>query len=770
MPQGEKNTHHCHSLHQTSTHNCQRLHQILHPLRGKSHPCLKFRRILHPALQHIDAITQELAKAKEEYQLFKHHLQAGTEQPASLHVLPIPTDQGITMPDSSHHASRSKEIMVGKQDEFEIIKEKLIHHPSKQLEIVSIKSMGGIGKTTLARQIYEDSSITSYFDKRAWVVASQNHNKRQMLLGLLGFKDNNAGSNSDEDLALQLYQSLKHQRYLVVMDDLWSGEAWDAVKACFPDDGYSSRVLLTTRLAEVANYTCSKDDFSHQMQFLEQSESWQLFNEKACESRSAEFETIGRRVVEKCKGLPLAIIVVAGLFSKLKTLDEWKNTANALSSSSKTTLDDEECLKVLSLSYNHLPHNLKACFLYLGVFPEDHDINANQLARLWLAEGLVKAFENESFDEVAKRYVQELMDRNLIILSKLSCCGRKIKSFTMHDLLHAFCMREAQNENLLHVVKNENSSYFPQNGFRWVSIQYVDFNMSTIPHYTWKSYRSFFSFLWGESVSNFRNGNLLRVLFHYDASVKLQNSVDTVHLRFLRVGNEIELSRTRGFLKPRCRESVGLSRSWNLQTLDCDGRQTNACIRNLAYLENLEGLRFSWCSWFDRHTPINIDIILLKNLRMLALDNMKFEWKQINILSKLTKLEVLKLVDMSGEGKEWELQEEVIFCQLIALLIYNCDLKHWKASSHNFPKLEHLYIGYCCELREIPIDFAEVSTLKSIKLVTCLHSVAESAKKIQDEQRDYGNNDMVVIAEHLWPVGFGMENSLNEEEQEVVNL
>ncbi|XP_031113787.1 putative disease resistance protein At1g50180 [Ipomoea triloba] len=331
VPQGEKSTHHCQSLnlHQRTTHHCQRLHQILHPLGGKSHPCLKFGRTLHRAVQDIDAVTQELAKAKEEYQLFKHHLQGGTKQPASLHVLPIPTHQGITIPDSSHTASHTKEIMVGKQDEFKIIKEKLIQHPSKQLEIVSIKGMGGIGKTTLAKKIYEDPSITSYFDKRAWIVASQHHNKRQMLLDLLGSKDNNANSSSNEDLALQLYQSLKRLRYLIVMDDVWSVEAWDALKTCFPDDGYGSRVLLTTRIGEVANHICTQNEFSHQMQLLEQSESWKLFNEKACKSRGAEFETIGRPVVEKCKGLPLTIIVVAGLFSKLNTLDEWKNTANA---------------------------------------------------------------------------------------------------------------------------------------------------------------------------------------------------------------------------------------------------------------------------------------------------------------------------------------------------------------------------------------------------------------------------------------------------------
>nr|GMD64995.1 disease resistance protein RPP13-like isoform X6 [Ipomoea batatas] len=118
---------------------------------------------------------------------------------------------------------------------------------------------------------------------------------------------------------------------------------------------------------------------------------------------------------------------------------------------------------------------------------------------------------------------------------------------------------------------------------------------------------------------------------------------------------------------------------------------------------------------------------------------MRFEWEKINILSKLPRLEVLKL------GKEWKMQEEVIFCELIALYISECNLKHWKASSHNFPKLEHLYLRGCRILREIPVDFAEISTLKSINLCNCLPSAVESAKKIQDEQHDSGNSDMVAI-------------------------
>ncbi|XP_019179937.1 PREDICTED: putative late blight resistance protein homolog R1B-17 [Ipomoea nil] len=506
---------------------------------------LKLSHVLQQAIEDIDAIKEELEKVMIAVQ--------GRETTLD--------DELVKMDGSgsSNHASQTEDIMVGKNNEFETIRMMLIQHPSKQREVVSIQGMGGIGKTTLARRVYENRSIVSHFDRRLWVVVSQYHNKRQMLLDVLGSKDN-VNNNSDEDLALQLYQSLKCQRYLVVMDDIWSIESWNDVKSCFPDDINGSRVLLTTHIAEVATCIGSNNNFSHQMQFLDQSESWDLFSNKACKSHGIEFETIGRPIVEKCKGLPLAVVVVAGLFSKLNSLDEWKNTANALiSSTSISTLDDEECWRILSLSYSHLPHNLKACFLYLGVFPEDYKINANDLARLWAAEGLVKAFKNESFEAVSKRYINELMDRNLILVSKRSSCGRKIKEFRVHDLLHAFCVREGHNQSLLHVV-DESGSNFPEKGVRWIRMErmsFEDFDISAL-HSLSKHCRSIFYFLESPKHSIIlKFFSLLRVL--YVTNFNSTSPTVHIHLRYLRISMAYNLCDS---LFPN---------AWNLQTFSVSG-------------------------------------------------------------------------------------------------------------------------------------------------------------------------------------------------------
>ncbi|WMV26349.1 hypothetical protein MTR67_019734 [Solanum verrucosum] len=220
----------------------------------------------------------------------------------------------------------------------------------------------------------------------------------------------------------------------------------------FPNDDNKSRILLTTRLKYVADYVNCPDFPPHCKSFLTLDDSWNLFTGKlfkkdVCPPLLVE---IGKHIVQQCQGLPLSVIVVAGLVGKMDpTYDNWKKVEENLNSFFGTV--SERCQSILTLSYNYLPQYLKACFLYVGGFPEDIEINVSELIRLWIAEEFVRGRSNKRLEVVAEEYLQELIDRSLMLASKHGDNGM-MRTCKIHDLLCQLCLREAHTENVVHVM------------------------------------------------------------------------------------------------------------------------------------------------------------------------------------------------------------------------------------------------------------------------------------------------------------------------------
>nr|GFA72732.1 putative late blight resistance protein homolog R1B-14 [Tanacetum cinerariifolium] len=153
----------------------------------------------------------------------------------------------------------------------------------------------------------------------------------------------------------------------------------------------------------------------------------------------------------KCYGLPLAIVVVAGLLLKKdKTRDLWKKVAESVSS--YVARDPKQSLDVLALSYKHLPDHLKVCFIYFGAFPEDFEIPVWKLLMLWVAEGFIQQKGQDCLEDLAEEYLDDLVERNLILVAEKRSNGR-IKTCRVHDMLRDLCLREAAEEIFLHVIK-----------------------------------------------------------------------------------------------------------------------------------------------------------------------------------------------------------------------------------------------------------------------------------------------------------------------------
>ncbi|KAL0318630.1 UNVERIFIED_CONTAM: Late blight resistance protein R1-A [Sesamum angustifolium] len=316
--------------------------------------------------------------------------------------------------------------------------------------------MGGMGKTTLARNLYDDSLVKDHFDVRAWVTISQTYLMHDVIQGLLA--DIGAVTkkgNSFQDSTQILWKSLKGRRYLIVLDDMWTTEVWDDLKRIFPDDVNGSRIMLTTRLLDVAVYATDSFSPPHQICLLDEEKSWHLFcqevfGQEDCPPEFQELEDIGKMIARNCNGLPLATSVVGRLLANsTMTREFWGYIAENVNS--VAIENDEHCSEILSLSYNHLPHHLKPCFLYFGAFRGNYEIPVTKLIKLWIAEGFLRPARSKSLEAAAEGYLNDLIDRNLVIVRRRGSNG-KTRTCTMHDLLRDLCKKEAQNENFLHIV------------------------------------------------------------------------------------------------------------------------------------------------------------------------------------------------------------------------------------------------------------------------------------------------------------------------------
>ncbi|PHT46999.1 hypothetical protein T459_35639 [Capsicum annuum] len=305
--------------------------------------------------------------------------------------------------------------MVGRDDQKERLLDFLTGNYSGEPKVIPIVGMGGIGKTTLAKEVYNHESILRRFDIRAWATESQQHNIKEVLLSLLQSTikmDDVIKMKGEAELADMLQKSLKRKRYLIVLDDIWSCEVWDGMRRCFPtEDSAGSRILLTTRNNEVAR-DAGIENLSMQMNFMDQDESLNLFKSAAFSNEvlSSEFETIGKKIAEKCHGLPLTTVVVAGLLKSKGAIEDWESVAKDVTSFI-TNDPDEQCSHVLGLSYNHLTSDLKTCLLHFGIFLEDSEIPAKNLMRSWMAEGFLKL--GNDLEGEAEKCLQELVDRCL---------------------------------------------------------------------------------------------------------------------------------------------------------------------------------------------------------------------------------------------------------------------------------------------------------------------------------------------------------------------
>ncbi|KAH0658977.1 hypothetical protein KY285_027525 [Solanum tuberosum] len=270
------------------------------------------------------------------------------------------------------------DVVVGFEKHAEIIMKKLIRG-TKERDVITIYGMPG----------------------QAWCAVSQAYNRRTLLVEI--FKQattNKIIIEEDDDVADMLRKVLIGKRYLIVLDDIWDVKAWEDLGICFPQGECGSRAMVTTRIEQVIKHLQHHSD-PYSLSFLTSEESWELLEKKVFRGESCPPDLLEARLqfALHCKGLPLVVVLIAGIIAKTeREASLWLEVANDLSSLAL----GEQSMKVIQSSYDHLEDHLKPCLLYMGLFPEDHKIPVDHLLKLWMAEEFVLNAGTENMEEACR--------------------------------------------------------------------------------------------------------------------------------------------------------------------------------------------------------------------------------------------------------------------------------------------------------------------------------------------------------------------------------
>ncbi|KAJ3701201.1 hypothetical protein LUZ61_004906 [Rhynchospora tenuis] len=600
---------------------------------------------VHKFIGEIDAIETRLIEIKEWGERYGINKELGDNSKA------VPTRRTIrevVLPDVD-----DPDVIGLEKDKEEIVK-LLLDPTTTRRCVLSIIGQGGLGKTTLAKKAYNSDEVKRTFKFRFWLSISQQFILVDLLKtmlesirslnghekDLLERKDPASEQRAEEHFIRELCILLKEKRYLVIMDDVWTENLWIQIEKALPNVENGSRVLVTTRFSEIAKRadpTCNAYD----LRYLCDEESQQLLLRKAFPYQDPKVYlhdlcNLPKRFSIKCGGLPLALIVVGGLLSRQHpTFNSWHKIFKKFS---WQTDDGSKCTEILVTSYEDLPIVLKPCFMYFASFPEDHQIKVKSLIRMWVSEGFIPELNNRTMEETAEDYMEDLVQRCMIQVSRRSWNG-SIKYCRIHDLLRELAIEKAKENNFVQLIstkRDQSCSYT----IRRVTLHC---DCEDIMKYTGPNLRSLLYF--NGNMPNVARFRYLKVLYHVawkSGRNKWHVSKEMTQLRYLMN------SSLRGSLyhehEIEIWKSIGCMR--NLQTLDLknySGFARPDCIWNIETLRHviLPKLNFEG-------PPSTAD---LPNLQTLKTVRVREEWL-VNGWPKMPSIRVLKLWDFPPKYDE----------------------------------------------------------------------------------------------------------------------
>uniref|UniRef100_A0ACD5Y855 Uncharacterized protein n=1 Tax=Avena sativa TaxID=4498 RepID=A0ACD5Y855_AVESA len=514
----------------------------------------------------------------------------------------------------THAAMDDSAKIFGRDDDKGVVLKLLIDQKDERMvQVLPIFGMGGLGKTTLAKMVYNDRRVQQHFQFKMWHCVSENFEAVTVVKSIIELATKGRCDLPDtiELLRGRLHEVIGQRRYLLVLDDVWNEEqrkwADDLKPLLCSVGGPGSVIVVTCRSRQVASIMATLGPY--ELSCLCEYDSWELFSKRAFSrgpEEQAELLTIGRRIVKKCRGLPLALKAMGGLMSSKKQVNEWE--AIAQSSIGDNVGGKYEILPILKLSYMHLSAEMKQCFAFCAVFQKDYQMEKDILIQLWMANGFIQ--QERTMDLAQKG---ELVFYDLVWRSFLQDVKVNVRHFTstsyewigckMHDLMHDLA-RDVTYECATMEELVQQKASIQDVRHMWIAPQY-ELKQNTGVFKGTTSLRT----LLAPSKSHKDLMEIkqmpVRAMHCYDPSIIHRQVINAKHLRYL------DISWSDIFTLP---DSVCML--YNLQTLRLDCCSKLQCLPDgMSGMKNLIHLYLFGCDSLER-MPRNIS--LLKNLRTLT--------------------------------------------------------------------------------------------------------------------------------------------------------
>nr|AAP05797.1 putative disease resistance complex protein [Oryza sativa Japonica Group] len=382
-------------------------------------------------------------------------------------MLPLPTTPYVDEPT----------IFGRDEDKEKIIKMLLSVGGANEgdVSVLPIIGMGGVGKTALVQLVYNDRRILNRFDLMGWVHVSENFDLKSIMRKIImSFTKKPCQMTQMDQLQYMLIEQVVGRKFLLVLDDVWNErkDIWDALLSAM-SPAQSSIILVTTRNTSVSTIVQTMHPYN--VSCLPFEESWQLFKQMAFlhqdESMKTDFEVIGRKIVQKCAGLPLAVKAIASALRFEENEEKWNDILESEQWELPTT--EDTVLPALKLSYDQMPIHLKRCFVFFALFPKRHVFLKENVVYLWISLGFLKRTSQTNLETIA-RCLNDLMQRTMV--QKILFDGGH-DCFTMHDLVHDLAA-SISYEDILRIDTQHMKSMNEASG----SLRYLSLVVSSSDH------------------------------------------------------------------------------------------------------------------------------------------------------------------------------------------------------------------------------------------------------------------------------------------------